>query len=344
MKRHLNTLFVNTDGSYLAKQGEAVAVRYEKKVQLRVPLHNLEGIVCFGRVSASTALMAACAESGVALSFLSGTGRLQAKVSGFTSGNVLMRRAQYVAADDPKVGAELVRSILLGKLTNCRTVVLRAARDANDAERQSKLEMVGNRLSANITDVKTSPADIDVLRGYEGEAAVTYFGAFNDLISVEDEAFRYTSRSRRPPLDPLNAMLSFLYSLLMHDARSACETVGLDPQVGFLHRDRPGRPGLALDLIEEFRPVLADRLVLSLINRRQVSPDGFTKLENGAVLMGEATRKTVLKAWQTRKQETLTHLFLQEKCTIGVLVHLQARLLSRHLRGDLDAYPPFFWK
>ncbi len=233
-----------------------------------------------------------------------------------------------------------VRAIVAGKLANCRTVLLRAARDASDSERATRLQSAAKRLGANLVDVRS----VDRLRGLEGEAAVTYFAAFNDLIQVTDPAFVYTKRTKRPPQDPLNALLSFVYALLSHDARSACEAAGLDAAVGFLHRDRPGRPGMALDLMEEFRPFLADRLVLSLINRRQVAPGGFQFLETGAVRMDDDTRKTVLVAYQQRKQETITHPFLQEKTSVGLLVHLQARLMARWLRGDLDLYPPFIWR
>lgn len=343
MKTHLNTLFVTTQGAYLAKDGQAVAVRVEKETRLRVPLHNLDGIVCFGRVGCSPSLMGACAEAGVALSFLSATGRFRAAVNGFTSGNVLLRRQQYRTADSESASLEIARSIVLGKLANCRTVLLRAARDATNSIRKETLQAAARRLSASVPSVRQVEA-LDRLRGLEGEGATTYFGAFNDLLSVQDPTFHFARRSRRPPLDPINCLLSFVYTLLMHDMRSACEAVGLDAAVGFLHRDRPGRPGLALDLMEEFRPWLADRLVLSLINRRQVNATGFETLETGAVVLDEATRKTVLVAWQERKQDAITHGFLNEKTTVGFLVHLQARLLARHIRGDLDGYPPLIWK
>lgn len=343
MKTHLNTLFITTEGSYLAKDGQAIAVRVEKKTRLRVPLHNLDGIVCFGRVACSPALMGACAENGVTISLLSQYGRFRAAVVGFSSGNVLLRRAQYRGADDPAVCLDVARSIVLGKLANCRSVLLRAARDSTDDQRTERLQLTARRLGANIIDV-AAVDDLDRLRGMEGEAAVSYFAAFNDLIAVNDPAFEFHKRTRRPPMDPLNALLSFVYTLLTHDVRSACEAAGLDAAVGHLHRDRPGRPGMALDLMEEFRPFLADRVVLSLINRRQVSATGFRTLETGAVLMDDDTRKTVLVAWQNRKQDEITHSFLNEKTTVGLLPHLQARLMARRLRGDIDAYPPFIWK
>ncbi|MEZ6146887.1 MAG: type I-C CRISPR-associated endonuclease Cas1c [Planctomycetaceae bacterium] len=277
MKTHLNTLFVTTQGAYLAKQGAAVAVRVKKETKLRIPIHNLEGIVCFGRVNMSPQLMQACAEQGVSVSLLSEHGRFRAAVVGFSPGNVLLRRAQYRSADDEPTCLQIARSIILAKLANGRTVMLRAARDANDPTRRDALTQRASRVTASIPESQQAQS-LDQLRGLEGEAATSYFAGMNDLIKHDDPAFQYTRRSRRPPLDPLNALLSFVYTLLTHDMRSACEACGLDAAVGFLHRDRPGRPGLALDLVEEFRPWLADRLVLSLINRRQVSPKGFTIL------------------------------------------------------------------
>ncbi len=343
MKTHLNTLFVTTQGAYLAKNGAAVVVRAEEETKLRIPLHNLDGIVCFGRVGLSPALMAACAEAGVSISLLTEEGRFQAAVIGFTPGNVLLRRQQYRAADEEATSLALARTIVLAKLANCRTVLLRAARDATGSDRVESLQSAARRLVATVSEIQQADS-LDQVRGFEGEAATSYFGAFNDLVSGDSETFRYTRRTRRPPLDPLNALLSFVYTLLMHDIRSACEACGLDAAVGFLHRDRPGRPGLALDLMEEFRPWIADRLVLSLINRRQVTSSGFQTLETGAVVMDDATRKAVLVAWQERKRDPFTHGFLNEKGTIGMMMHLQARLLARFLRGDLDAYPPLLWK
>lgn len=343
MKTHLNTLFVTTEGAYLAKDGLAVVVRIDRQPRLRVPLHNLDGITCFGRVGLSPALMGACGEQGVAISLLSTQGRFLARVTGFTSGNVLLRRTQYRTADDEAKTCQLARSIVLGKIANCRTVLLRAARDSSDAERGERLQAVAKRLGASIVEAQSAEST-DRLRGLEGEAAVRYFGAFNDLIGSSDPSFRFTRRSRRPPTDAINALMSFVYTLLLHDVRSACEATGLDAAVGYLHRDRPGRPSLALDLMEEFRPSLADRVILSLINRGQVTPQGFNRLETGGVVMDDATRKKVLVAWQERKQEEVTHPFLQERMSVGLLVHVQARLFARHLRGDIDAYPPMLWK
>jgi CRISP-associated protein Cas1 len=343
MKQHLNTLFVTTQGTFLAKDGQAVAVRVERKTQLRVPLHNLDGIVCFGRVGCSPSLMAACAQAGVTISFTDHVGRFRAAVVGFAPGNVLLRRQQYRVADAPQASYAIAANMVAAKLANCRTVLLRTARESTDEAHGRPLRQACDRLAYQVQAARTC-GSLDVLRGLEGDSAHTYFTVFNHLIAIDDRRFDMTVRSRRPPLDPINALLSFLYTLLAHDARSACEAAGLDAAVGFLHRDRPGRPGLALDMMEEFRPFLVDRLVLSLINRRQVSADGFVVSPTGGVVMNDATRKAVLIAYQKRKQDEIRHPFLGEQTTVGLLLHLQARLLARHLRGDSDAYPPFIWR
>jgi CRISPR-associated protein Cas1 len=343
VKQHLNTLFITTQGSYLAKEGESVLVRVEKETKLRLPVHTLGGIVCFGRVGFSPALLGLCGQRGVAVSFLSERGGFLARASGFTPGNVLLRRQQYRVADDPAKSAALAKSIVAAKIANCRGVLLRHLRDYSTSPGASALSTATALLSQSI-DALPRAATLDGLRGIEGDAARTYFDVFSHLIRANADVFAFNSRSRRPPLDPVNALLSFVYSMLAHDARCACECAGLDPAVGFLHRDRPGRPGLALDLMEEFRPFLADRLVLALINRQQVRPGDFRTADNGAVLLTDSGRKAVLVAFQKRKQEELVHPFLGEKTTTGLLVHLQARLLARCLRGDLDAYPPFIWQ
>lgn len=343
MKQHLNTLFVTTEGSYLAKDGEAVAVRVQRETRLRIPLHNLGGVVCFGRVGLSPAAMAACAEAGVSISLLSQYGRFRAAVVGFTPGNVLLRRQQYRTADDPAAACRIARNMVAAKIANCRSVLLRAARESPEGGMAPVLTAAADRMAGDLKSAQACES-LESLRGIEGASANAYFGVFGYMVIAAQEEFRICGRSRRPPTDPLNALLSFLYSLLAHDARSACEACGLDAAVGFLHRDRPGRPGLALDLMEEFRPLLVDRLVLSLVNRRQVAASGFTTAASGAVTMDDKTRKTVLVAYQKRKQATIHHPFLGEKTTVGLLTHLQARLLARHLRGDLDAYPPFLWR
>lgn len=340
MKKHLNTLYVTTQNAYLHKEGESVVVNVEKETRLRLPIHTLDGIVCFGAVSMSPFLMHHCAESDVAVSFLSEYGKFLARIQGPVSGNVLLRRGQYRVADQPEAAAGIARNILVGKIANARTVLRRALRDHGES---SDLQTAEARLTHYLRRLE-KPWSMDELRGIEGEAAASYFSAFPQMVTVADEAFLFSGRNRRPPTDPVNALLSFTYTLLVHDCRSALEGVGLDPCVGFLHTDRPGRPSLALDLMEEFRAFLADRLVLSLINRRQIQPKDFTDSAGGAVAMTDSARKELLATWQKRKQEEITHPYLGETCKVGLLPHLQARLLARHLRGDLEAYPPFIWR
>jgi CRISPR-associated protein Cas1 len=345
MKPLLNTLYVTTQGAHLARDNETLAVRLEGETLLRVPVHTLGGVVCFGRISVTPQLMELCAENKVALSFLTEYGRFLARVQGPVSGNVLLRREQYRRADNPEASAEVARAVVAAKIANCRTVLLRAVRDqpAEVGLSASSLQTASNRL-ANLVERLPKEESVDEIRGREGEAANVYFGVFDHLITAQKEDFRFAARIRRPPLDNVNALLSFHYTLLAHDVASALETVGLDPAVGFLHRDRPGRPGLALDLMEEFRPILGDRMVLSLINRRQVQAKGFKITESGAVQMDDGTRKEVLINYQKRKQEEITHPFLGEKVYVGLLPFVQALLFARHLRGDLDGYPPFIWK
>lgn len=343
MKKHLNTLFVTTQGAYLGKDGETVAVKIEQKTVLRIPIHTLDGIVCFGSIGCSPYLMGFCAENDVAISFLTEYGKFLAMVKGPVSGNVLLRRKQFRMADKPDVSAQVAGFILTGKMANCRTVLERCLRDHSEKIDQPSVKKVSERLSMYIRK-ELQKYDLDTLRGIEGDAAHQYFSVFDEMIFQQQDAFAFSGRNRRPPTDRVNCLLSFVYTLLVHDVRSALESVGLDPAVGFLHRDRPGRPGLALDMMEEFRPFLADRLVLSMINRGQVRPDGFTIKESGAVHMDDDTRKTVLTTYQKRKQESLVHPFLNEKIQIGTLFFIQALLMARFIRGDLDGYPPFVWK
>ncbi|UTH74265.1 type I-C CRISPR-associated endonuclease Cas1c [Chromobacterium sp. IIBBL 290-4] len=346
MRRQLNTVYVTTEGAWLRKDGENLVMEVEGSERARLPVHMLEGLVCFGRVLVSPPLMGFCAERGISISYLSQNGRFLARVEGPVSGNVLLRRAQYRASDDGSSSASLARHLLLGKLHNQRAVLSRALRDHGEglsAEARCELEQARKRLS-RLADKLWHVEDLDALRGVEGEAAQNYFTVFPHLLRVDDPALGFAGRSRRPPRDPVNAVLSFLYTLLTHDCRSALESVGLDPAVGFLHRDRPGRPSLALDLVEEFRPVLADRLALSLFNRRQLAAKDFRGQDNGGVLLSDEARKTVLVAYQERKRDSLLHAYLDEKAELGLFPSIQAQLLARHLRGDLDAYPPFLWK
>jgi CRISPR-associated protein Cas1 len=346
MRRLLNTLYVSTEGAYVRKNGENAVVEIDGQEKLRAPLHLLGGVICFGRASMSPSLMGACAERGVTVAFFSENGRFLARVEGPVSGNVLLRREQYRRADVPAECGALVSAFVAAKAQNQRTVLQRAARDHGEslaAEDRAKLDSAQARLR-EIARRAIHLTDVDQLRGLEGEAAQRYFDVFRLMQRTDDEALIFTRRSRRPPLDPINALLSFLYTLLTHDCRSALEGVGLDPAAGFLHRLRPGRPSLALDLMEELRPPLADRLALSLINRGQLRVGDFRTMENGATTLNDDARKTVLVAWQDRKKEEIEHPFLGEKAPLGLLPHLQARLLSRTLRGELDAYPPMIWR
>ena len=340
MKKLLNTLYVTTQGAYLHQEGETVVASVDHADVLRLPIHTLSGIVCFGQVSCSPPLLGLCGERGVHVSFLTEWGKFLARVTGPVSGNVLLRREQVRRSEDPAAACELARSFVLGKLANSRTVLQRVQRDHGpDPAITRSVDAI-----ADVIRRVQRATDIDTLRGLEGEAANHYFDAFDGMILSQRDAFSMQTRSRRPPLDPLNALLSFLYTILAHDCEAALESVGLDPQIGFLHALRPGRPSLALDLMEEFRSILADRVALSLINLNQITGKGFTTTESGAVMMDSATRKTVLQTWQKKKQETIQHPFLDEKVEVGLLPYAQALLLSRHLRGDLDAYPPFLLK
>lgn len=346
MRRMLNTLYVTSDGAWLRKDGANLVVEVDGAERGRAPLHMLDGVVSFGRPGGSPALMAACAEAGVTISYLSPNGRFMARVEGPRSGNVLLRRTQFRVADAPARAVPIVRGIVAAKAANQRTVVLRALRDHKETTAEPAVEALSaaERRLGDVARRTLAVTDVDGLRGLEGEAAATYFGVFDRLIRTDGPAFRFNGRSRRPPLDRINALLSFLYAILGHDCRSALEAHGLDPQVGFLHADRPGRASLALDLMEELRPVLADRLALSLVNRGQLNADDFTAEEAGGVRMTEDARKRVLIAWQERKRDELRHPFLGENAPLGMLAHLQAQLLARHLRGDLDGYPGFIWK
>ena len=343
MKKHLNTLYVTTQGAYLSKEGETVLVSVEGQKRLQLPVHTLGGIVCFGRVMCSPFLMGFCAENNIGMSFLTENGRFMARVQGPVSGNVLLRREQYRRADAPDFSVAMARFTLTGKIANSRTVLQRAVRDHGDKIAQPEVEQAVSVLGGALKRIETI-SNLDELRGVEGETARSYFSVFDHLITSQKNDFFFKGRNRRPPLDNVNCLLSFLYTLLLHDVRSALEGVGLDPGVGFLHRDRPGRPGLALDMMEEYRSFLADRLALSLINLGQVKDKGFKKSDTGAVLMSDDTRKEVIVTYQKRKQDEILHPFIGEKVAIGILFHVQALLLARYLRGDLDGYPPFIWR
>ncbi len=343
MRKLLNTLYVTTAEARLGRQRENVLVYIEDEVRFRVPIHNLEGIVTFGYTGVSPALMHLCTSRGVALSFLSQSGRLLARVVSPVTGNVLLRKRQYELSDDLGASVDIARNFVVGKLLNSRTVLRRFLRDHKDRDGFRKIGFAEQNLSNQIERALKMDS-LERLRGVEGEAARTYYGVFNHLILESNELFAFKGRSRRPPLDRPNAILSFLYSLLAHDCAAALETVGLDPQVGFLHRIRPGRLSLGLDLMEELRPYMVDRLTLSLINTRQIDTNDFVIKESGGVLLNDSGRKKVINAWQTRKQQEITHPYFGEKFEIGLIPFAQSMLLARCIRGDIDGYPPYLMK
>ena len=343
MRQLLNTLFITSEDIYAALEGENIVLKRDGKEAARYPLHALQGIVCFSYLGASPALMGACAEKNILLAFCRPNGRFLCRTAGATHGNVLLRRAQYRLADDPRESTRLAGGFVFGKIYNARSSLERTRRDHElriDSEKfmQSSLQLKG------ILETVPSVRDPDTLRGLEGAAATVYFNCLDDMILGDKEAFFFHGRSRRPPLDRVNAMLSFAYSLLAHDCASALESVGPDSYVGFLHRDRRGRQSLALDLREELRPCMADRFVLTLVNNRMLRPEDFQMQDSGAVLLSDDGRRKFLKPWQERKRDTLTHPYLEEKLPWGMIPYTQALLLARYLRGDLDAYPPFLWK
>ena len=343
--RHIqNTLYITEEGSYLHKDGESIVVRREREKVAQFPLIAIGEIVCFGfGISVSPPLAEFCAGSGVTITYLNGNGRFMARMVGAVRGNVLLRRRQYHDADDEPRALKIAQCCIAAKIANQRGALLRFLRNHEDVEGASQVQSVVDRLVDVQRRVGTTP-NRDNLRALEGEAASYYFGVFNSMVLVDDPRLTFRTRTRRPPMDRINALLSFAYSLLALDIRSALEAVGLDPYVGFLHVERPGRPSLALDVAEEFRSPFADRLVLSLVNLRQVNPDGFKVEASGEVTMTPETRKTFLAAYQKRKRDVLRHPFLDEDMEVGVAFIAQARLLARFIRGDLDLYPAFLWK
>jgi len=342
VKKLGNVLYVTSPEAYMSLDGENVVVKKDEGALIRLPLHNLEEIVCFSYPGVSPALMGACADRNIGLCFLRPSGRFLARITGRVKGNLLLRKRQYETSQIEIVCTEIARSVVLGKIANCRVVIERALRDHSLLLDSEALRTASGFLRTSLQSVQEARS-VDEIRGLEGNAASHYFGVFGHLVLNQRDAFAFTNRNRRPPLDNMNALLSFLYSLLTQEVASALEGVGLDPYVGYLHVDRPGRPSLALDMIEELRPVFADRLALSLVNRKQIDGKGFVQKESGGILMEDATRKEVLSSWQKRKQEEILHPFLKEKIPFGLIPHVQALLLARYLRGDLDSYPPFFW-
>lgn len=343
MRRLLNVLYVTSEDVYLSLDGENIVVKRDADIIGRYPLHTLEGIITFSYAGASPALMGVCAQKGISLSFCTQNGRFLARICGESRGNVLLRRTQYRVADDEAASGRIASMMLFGKLYNCRWNIERTIRDHSIRVNESSLRSASSALKSSLYKVKSSEY-LSQLRGLEGDAASVYFSVFDEMILRNKDTFRFNNRSRRPPLDNVNALLSFTYMLLTSSCAHALEAVGLDSYVGFLHRDRPGRKSLALDLMEELRPCFADRFVITLINNRIVQPDGFEKQADGAILLTDECRKRVLQAWQEKKRTMITHPFVGEKMPWGLVPFIQAQLLSRYLRGDTDAYPPFLWK
>lgn len=343
MKKLLNTLFITQPDVYLSLDGDNIVLLKEQEKLGRLPLHNLESIISFGYTGASPALMGYCADRNISLVFLTMNGRFLARVIGKSKGNVVLRKKQYSISEDEDVSAKVARNFIVGKIYNNKWIIERMTRDYPLRIDVSKFKEISQHLSSIILEVRECE-DLERLRGLEGQAAISYNKLFNQMILQQKEDFYFNRRSRRPPLDNVNAMLSFAYTLLANDMASALEGVGLDAYVGFLHRDRPGRVSLALDVMEELRGVYADRFVLSLINKKVINNEDFLKKENGAVIMTDDARKKFLTAWQNKKQEKITHPYLGEKITWGLVPHVQALLLARYLRNDLDEYPPFLWK
>lgn len=343
MRKLLNTLFVTTQGVILHRDGEAINIRDKGESILKMPIHLLNGVVCYGAVTVTQPCMALCAENDVLISFLTEYGKFVARVTGPVSGNVLLRKTQYRYSEDSDKSSLIARRILTSKISNSRITLQRFCRDHGDAKGVERVKNQVDSLKGIIRLLENSE-NLDTIRGREGEAARRYFSVFDNMILTNRDTFSFSERSRRPPMDPVNCLLSFIYTLLVHDVESACETVGLDPAVGFLHRDRPGRPGLALDLMEELRSFLADRLVLSLINRNQLKKNDFEISETGSVTLTKTARKVVLTAWQMKKKEIIIHPFIEEKIEIGLIPYVQALLLARFIRGDLNDYPAFLWK
>lgn len=344
MKKLLSNLYITTQEAYVSKERENIVISLHGKERFRAPIHLINSVVCFGNVLCSPFVFGLCAENNISVSFFTEYGKFIARVQSPISGNVLLRKQQYKYTEDEKFCLETAKSFLIGKLNNSKTVINRALRDhKNKMSAPDKVKQVSESLQRSLSNV-LSAENLDILRGMEGDAANSYFSVFDELILNDKENFYMKERNRRPPLDNVNCLLSFAYTLLAHDISSALEGTGLDPQVGFFHKDRPGRPSLALDLMEEFRSVIADRLVLTLINLSQLDNKGFRKSQSGGVIMSDDNKKVLLNAYKNRKEEEIFHPFFKENIQIGLLFHAQALLFARYIRGDIDAYPPFIWK
>lgn len=343
MKKLLNSLYITQPDAYLSLDGENVVISIAQEKAGRIPLHNIQSIVTFGYTGVSPALMGHCVEKNISIVFMKRSGRFLARVTGESRGNVVLRKKQYSVSSDERESAYLARNFILGKVYNQKWVIERATRDYEWRLDSKRLKGISKELSTILGHV-IGCEDLEMLRGWEGQAAIKYNSVFDELILQQKDSFYFQGRSRRPPLDRVNALLSFAYTLLANDVAAALETVGLDSYVGFLHRDRPGRVSLALDVMEELRPVIADRFVLSLINKKEIQSSDFIIKENRAVILTDEARKKFLQSWQQKKQEKITHPFLGEKIEWGLVSHVQSLLLARTLRGDLDQYPPFLWK
>jgi CRISPR-associated protein Cas1 len=343
LKRLLNTLYVTTPDSYLSKDGTNLVVLSDNKEIGRIPIHNLQAVICFGHMGASPAAMRLCTENSVSLSFMTPYGKFQAAIVGEVKGNVLLRREQYRLADRPDISLEISKNILIGKFTNSRHLLRRGKNDHRGSIDVLRIDRTIERISSGLESIDACE-NIDALRGLEGDVAKSYFVGLNELILKQKEDFHINCRSRRPPMDNMNSLLSFLYTMLAHDVKSALSAVGLDPYVGFLHTDRPGRPSLALDIMEEMRPVLVDRLALNFVNLCRISNEDFVEKETGGIIMKDGTRDMILEGWQTRKADEVFHPFIEEKIKIGLVPNVQSMLLSRYICGDIDGYPPFIMK
>ena len=343
MRKLLNTLYVTSRDSYLSLDGENIVVKKDDEITGRFPLHNFEAVITYGYTGASPALMASCASKNINLSFMSNSGRFLARVVGEENGNVLLRKNQYRVSDSEKDSLLIAINIILSKIYNSKWMLERAVRDHYLRIDVGKFNKVSHNLTLMMQEVRKAK-NLEELRGLEGSAASQYFSCFDDLILQQKDDFFFKNRNRRPPLDNLNALLSYTYTLLTHDISAALQSVGLDPYVGFLHRDRPGRLSLALDLVEELRAIYADRFVITLINRKMINKSEFNQKENGAILLTDDARRKLLSQWQAKKQEEIVHPYLNERISWGLVPFAQAMLLSKYLRGDLDAYPPFLWK
>lgn len=340
MRQLKNTLYITTEDSYLFWENECIAVKVGGVEKVRIPAISIESIVCFGNTSVSTPLIRFCGERGIGLTFLSENGRFYGRINGPVSGNVLLRQRQFLSCSDPLFSARMVSHFLCGKLLNEKNMLMRAARETADGEREKRLKDKALEIAGLSKDLK-EPLSTAAMRGIEGAAAAAYFSCFDMMLKTKE--MRFEERSRRPPKNEVNAVLSFLYMLLKNDVQSALEAVGLDPACGYLHTLRPGRPALALDIMEELRAPLCDRMALALFNRGQLDKNDFD-LELGQCLIEEKARKLLISSWQNRKKETVQHPFIKEKIEIGLIPFVQAQLLARVLRGDLDEYPPFIWR